>query len=217
MTLVGAHIHVHQNFAWFEATDVVRRLVHTRPLIHGGKPVPVPRSSTRRLTGQPVVTRSVLRTSEPRPLPIRTWRLQPRFPAGFRNQKLRCLHGVKAFRQRAGRQGRRSCDHHGQGAGRRRQCGNGACTEAAERLEREDGGGREAAHAYPDEGCPEEGNAAQEKGTHDAEGPAEGRGVPERVGVGMEIRRVRIKREPRRLLSPESFLARRIVKFKICL
>ena len=101
------------------------------------------------------------------------------------------LHGVKAFRQRAGRQDRRGCDHHGQGAGRRRQCGNGACTEGAEGLEREDGGGREAAHAYPDEGCPKEGNAAQEKGTHDAEGPAEGRGVPERVGEQMVRRLIR--------------------------
>ena len=71
-----------------------------------------------------------------------------------------------------------------QGVGCRRRCGNGADAEGAEGLEREDGGGREAAHAYPDEGCPEEGNAAQEKGTHDAEGPAEGGGVPERVGVG---------------------------------
>ncbi len=39
MTLEGAHIHAHQALACFEATDVVRRLVHTRPLIHGGKPV----------------------------------------------------------------------------------------------------------------------------------------------------------------------------------
>lgn len=30
MTRVGAHIHVHQAVAWFEATNVVRRLVHTR-------------------------------------------------------------------------------------------------------------------------------------------------------------------------------------------
>lgn len=37
---------------------------------------------------------------------------------------------------------------------------------------------------HPDEGCPEAGDAAQKAGTHDAEGPAEGRGVPERVGVG---------------------------------
>ena len=71
-----------------------------------------------------------------------------------------------------------------QGVGCRRRCGNGADAEGAEGLEREDGGGREAAHAYPDEGCPEAGNATQEKGTHDAEGPAEGRGVPERMGVG---------------------------------
>lgn len=30
MTRVDAHIHVHQAVAWFEATNVVRRLVHTR-------------------------------------------------------------------------------------------------------------------------------------------------------------------------------------------
>ena len=38
-----------------------------------------------------------------------------RFPAGFRNQKPRHLHSVNAFRQRADRQGRRDCDHYGQG------------------------------------------------------------------------------------------------------
>ena len=40
MTLVGAHIHVHQAFAWFEAPDVLSAASFIQsPSIHRGKPV----------------------------------------------------------------------------------------------------------------------------------------------------------------------------------
>lgn len=66
MARVGAHIHVHQAVAWFEATNVVRRLVHIR-LVNPREQACKPSFCTITLSGteSPVVSMMTMKVSIP--------------------------------------------------------------------------------------------------------------------------------------------------------